>query len=202
MNKSEQIRALAQSGHSIADIARDLNIRYQFAYNVCQKADLRQSPTIVDRAPVTPPRKPALFARMLIDGGFEACGKIERVDQKLIVPALPKQAGVYAFVQDDVVQYVGVATRSLAQRLGGYARPGPTQTTNQRVNAMLHALLDGSAIIEIFIACLPDLEWKGFVISGPVGLEAGLILRYHLPWNIRGTKALAAPSIEGEWRSV
>jgi hypothetical protein len=187
MNKSEQIRALAQSGHSIADIARDLNIRYQFAYNVCQKADLRQSPTIVDRAPVTPPRKPALFATMLTDGGFEACGKIEWIDQKLTIPSLPKQAGVYAFVQDGVVQYVGVATRTLAQRFGGYARPGPTQTTNQRVNAMLHALLDGGAIIEIFIACPPDLEWNGFVISGPVGLEAGLILRYDLPWNIRGS---------------
>lgn len=102
------------------------------------------------------------------------------------MPALPKQAGVYAFAQDGIVQYVGVATRSLAQRLNGYARPGPTQTTNQRVNAMLLRLLGEGTEIDILCACPPDLEWNGFVISGPVGLEAGLILRHHLPWNIRG----------------
>jgi len=85
-----------------------------------------------------------------------------------------------------MVQYVGVATRSLAQRLAGYARPGPTQTTNQRVNAMLINLIDEGATIDVFCACPPDFEWNGFLISGPIGLEAGLILRHHLPWNIRG----------------
>lgn len=130
--------------------------------------------------------KPALSAATLLVGGFEAAGQILRIDEGFALPELPRQAGVYAFVQDGVVQYVGVATRSLAQRLNGYARPGPTQTTNQRVKAMLLALLDDDIEIEILCACPPDLEWNGFVISGPVGLEAGLILRHHLPWNIRG----------------
>lgn len=189
MSKSEEIRTLAQAGHTVTEIARALNVRYQFAYNVCQKAGL-----LNDRANNAPaasgarPSKPALNAALLLAGGFEANGSISRTSEGLVMPTLPKQAGVYAFVQDGVVQYVGVATRSLAQRLNGYARPGPTQTTNQRVNAMLLRLLDEGTEIDILCACPPDLEWNGFVISGSVGLEAGLILRHHLPWNIRGAK--------------
>lgn len=187
MNKSEQIRALAQAGQTVTGIARALNVRYQFAYNVCQKAGLLKDRTGKVPAPQVPrPSKPVLTSAQLLAGGFEISGKIDRTPAGLVMPALPKQAGVYAFVQDGVVQYVGVATRSLAQRLNGYARPGPTQTTNQRVNAMLLRLLEDGNAIDILFACPPDLEWNGFVISGSVGLEAGLILRHHLPWNIRG----------------
>lgn len=187
MNKSEHIRELAQAGYAVAEIARTLKVRYQFAYNVCQKAGLLGNPAAKVPTPVVPQlSKPLLSATMLLAGGFEASGSIGRTSDGLIMPTLPKQAGVYAFVQDGVVQYVGVATRSLAQRLYGYARPVPTQTTNQRVNAMLIRLLEEGAAIDIFCACPPDLEWNGFVISGSVGLEAGLILRHHLPWNIRG----------------
>ena len=191
MSKSEEIRALAQAGHSVAEIARALNVRYQFAYNVCQKAGLLAGRTDKVSTPSVPrPSKPALTAAALLAGGFEANGSISRTSEGLVMPTLPKQAGVYAFVQDGMVQYVGVATRSLAQRLNSYARPGPTQTTNQRVNAMLLRLLDEGREIDILCACPPDFEWNGFVISGSVGLEAGLILRHHLPWNIRGTKSV------------
>lgn len=187
MSKSQEIRALAQAGHTVTEIARALNVRYQLAYNVCQKAGLLAGRTDKVSTPSVPrPSKPALTAAALLAGGFEASGSIDRTPDGLAMPALPKQAGVYAFAQDGVVQYVGVATRSLAQRLNGYARPGPTQTTNQRVSAMLLRLLDEGAEIDILCACPPDLEWNGFVISGSVGLEAGLILHHHLPWNIRG----------------
>lgn len=187
MSKSEEIRALAKAGQTVTEIARALNVRYQFAYNVCQKAGFLQDRAGKVQAPQVPrPSKPVLTSAQLLAGGFEISGKIDRTPAGLVMPALPKRAGVYAFVQDGVVQYVGVATRSLAQRVSGYARPGPTQTTNQRVNALLLRLLDEGTEINILCACPPDLEWNGFVMSGSVGLEAGLILRHHLPWNIRG----------------
>jgi hypothetical protein len=171
----------------VTEIARELNVRYQFAYNVCQKADLLGGGVTASPPTSSPAQtKPTLMASDLLAGGFEAAGRIGYTADGLMMPVLPKQAGVYAFCQDGVAHYVGVATRSLSQRLNGYARPGPTQTTNQRVNAMLCELIKGGASIDILCACPPDLEWNGFVISGSVGLEAGLILRHHLPWNIRG----------------
>ena len=118
MNKSEQIRTLAQAGHAVAEIARTLNVRYQFAYNVCQKAGLLGDRADKDHAPSVPrPSKPVLTATMLLAGGFEASGGIGVTPNGLFLPTLPEQAGVYAFVQNGVVQYVDVATRSLAQRL-------------------------------------------------------------------------------------
>ena len=196
MSKSEQIRKLAVAGQPVSQIARELHIRYQFAYNVCRKAGLLNGPD--DLAKSNAPSlsgKTILTAEKLKLGEFEACGRFTLTSNGLALPIVPNRSGVYAFVVDGIVQYVGVAARSLAQRLYGYARPGPTQTTNRRVNALLLRLLGEGTEIEVLCACPPDLEWNGFVISGSVGLEAGLILRHHLPWNIRGSKAVEAPLI-------
>ena len=45
MSISEQIRVLAREGLTVAEIASQLNIRYQFAYGVLRKAGLLASKT-------------------------------------------------------------------------------------------------------------------------------------------------------------
>lgn len=193
MSKSEQIRALAQAGHTVAEISCALGLKYQFAYSVCRNAGLLKDLSARAAASASPPpTKSLLPAAQLLKGGFEVCGKIVLTPGGLAMPTLPKRAGVYSFVLDGWAQYVGVATQSLAQRLNGYARPGPTQTTNLRVKALILGLLRNGAEIHVLVACPPDLEWNGFAISGPVGLEAGLIMRHHLPWNIRGARSAEA----------
>ena len=185
MSKSEHIRTLAKEGRSVAEIARELGISYQFAYNVCRKASLVQNRR-EDRAKVGSPRKPELSVTRLCAGGFSLAGNLTLSESGISLPSIPKVAGVYAYVWDGKAHYLGVATRSLAQRLSGYCRPGPTQRTNQRMNGLLRDKLNAGVVIELYLATPTDLSWNGFPISGPIGLEAGLIASFDLPLNIRG----------------
>ena len=186
MNKSEQIRSLAKDGMSVSQIASRLGISYQFAYNVCRKAELISVAAAASSAKHVAPSKPSLTIERLCAGGFTLAGDITLSDGSLILPSLPKCPGVYAYAWSAQAHYIGVATRSLAQRLYGYCRPGPTQRTNQRMNAFFLERLGAGDRIEIYCATPPDLSWNGFQISGPVGLEAGLIGEFDLPLNIRG----------------
>jgi hypothetical protein len=186
-NKSEQIRQLARTGEPVAQIARTLNVSYQFAYNVCSKAGLLSKVSGTRSLPQMVAPKPSLTVARLLDAGFTHYGDWVISDPRLVLPAIPKLPGVYAFALDGVVQYLGVATRSLAQRLYGYVRPGPTQTTNQRVNeALLRLIVEGSSVA-IYCATPPDFDWNGLPISGVAGLEIGLLRSFDLPWNITGS---------------
>lgn len=113
---------------------------------------------------------------------------------------LPAIRGVYAFAVDDRVLYVGLASRSLKQRLGFYARPGRTQPTNQRLNALIRSLISDGHTVRILIAHPKDGEWHGLRTSGPEGLEAALIEDFGLPWNVRGSAAAVAtiPKVSGD----
>lgn len=56
---------------------------------------------------------------------------------------------------------------------------------------MILAELTGPEAIEIYVAMPPDLGWNGLPVNGSAGLELGLIEKFSLPWNMRGTAALA-----------
>lgn len=133
--------------------------------------------------------KPQLNVHRLRSAGFKEVGCwVLRSEQQLAHPIdLPMQAGVYAFAIDGVVQYVGLASTSVKKRLGFYARPAAGQRTNIRLNELIRGRIEERAVVEIFIAHPPDFEWKGLKVSGPEGLEAGLIADFDLPWNVRGT---------------
>lgn len=187
-NTSEVIRSLARSGATVSEIAAKLNIRYQHAYKVCRDAEITTAPSRREKSPVAPQfAKPKLTVDVLRRGGFIAAGRWEQDTTRLICPAnLPKAGGVYAFsIADDVV-YIGLASRSLAQRLYFYGNPGASQRTNIRLNAMMREVMEADAVVDIHYACPPALGWNGFTISGPEGLEAGLIQDYYLPWNVKG----------------
>lgn len=138
---------------------------------------------------------PSLTAEQLLQGGFKevGCWKLNSARDLGHSIDLPKSAGVYAFVIDGIAQYVGVASKSLHQRLGFYRKPGTSQRTNIRINEVIRGELVRGTIVRIFTAQPTDHEWNGFKIRGAEGLEAGLIAEFDLPWNVRGVvRAVAA----------
>jgi hypothetical protein len=124
----------------------------------------------------------------LLHGGFAEVGCWELNSARDLVhrAELPTQAGVYAFAIDGIVQYVGLASKSLRQRFGHYRKPGPSQRTNIRLNEIIRGHIANGTVVRIAIAHPPDFVWNGLRISGAEGLEAGLIATFDLPWNMRG----------------
>jgi len=94
---------------------------------------------------------------------------------------------LYAFIVDGVVVYIGKTVQTLKQRMSGYQRPGPTQSTNIKCNGfILEALLLSKAVI---IYALPDnglLYYGGFHVNLAAGLEDSLVRSLRPQWNKAG----------------
>ena len=114
---ADKIRALAQANYNRTEIAKILGIRCQHVRHVMlrsgmtgglrREVEAEREPIEVDAAPA--PREDTSWA-VLTEAGFEFIGEwthdpesLLRLDAK--APAAP---GVYAFVVDDVVVYVGL----------------------------------------------------------------------------------------------
>lgn len=186
MSIAENIRQLSKAGLSTAEIARQLGIRYQHAYNV-----LRSANNSADMRPlkiaVRPEEKPELTTENLHRCGFRLSGRwiLNSTGQLILDQPASHHVGVYAFAIDGIVLYVGVATMGLSRRLYFYGRPGPTQRTSLRLNDIIRKAVLSASIVEIYTAEPPDLEWNGLPVHGSAGLELGLIKKYKLPWNKR-----------------
>jgi len=199
MSKSEAMRSLAKEGLTVAEIAKRVGVRYQFVRNVLLRAGLlsakRQAGRVGPRAGTAKSRtststKPRLTVSDLTRAGFELASRwqLKSDGQLELERALPAGRGVYAMVKNDKVQYVGLATMGIAKRLKFYVRPGKTQRTSVRINAILKTELGTTSSIDIYTAFPPNFEWNGLPVSGMAGLELGLIEAYRLPWNIRGVR--------------
>ena len=202
VTKSEAIRLLARQGLPVADIARQIGVRYQHAYNVLKQGGLLDSsPSNIAsvRAAATgksekPQRdvRPALTIDHLLEGGFSLTARwLVAQDTLRMDKAAPKERGVYAFVLDARAVYVGLATMGLSKRLYFYGKPGESQKTNMRLNALLRDEISSGSVIDIYTVTPPTLSWNGLPISGDAGLERGLIDAYHLPWNIHGARLIS-----------
>lgn len=139
--------------------------------------------------------KPTLPSACLIEAGFTELGCWELSAQQTLAHSidLPAKPGVYAFSINDTVRYVGLASRSIKQRLNFYRTPGVSQVTNIRLNALLCDHMGKGDVVTIMVAHPPDGAWNGLKISAAEGLEAGLIAEFDLPWNVRGSTAFSRP---------
>lgn len=84
--------------------------------------------------------------------------------EKLIFPAVPDSSGLYRFrllAAGQSRHYIGETVR-LQRRFSHYANPGPSQTTNIRINALLREHLEAGERIEIDIMTDAD----SMVITG------------------------------------
>ena len=188
MSISEQIRVLAREGLTVAEIASQLNIRYQFAYGVLRKAGLLASKTAAPTIKPISSHKQPLPVDELIKAGFSLSSRwmLSQSGELKLERPLPKEVGVYAFAMEGAVQYAGVATMGLAKRIYFYGKPGSTQRTSQRINEIIKNELKNVSAIDVYTAIPPDSDWNGLPIHGSAGLELGLIKKYSLPWNKRG----------------
>ncbi len=91
---------------------------------------------------------------------------------------------LYAFVLNGMVMYVGKTIQTLKQRMHGYQSPGPTQSTNIKVNKFICEALLEKKTVEVH--ALPDnglFLYGGFHLNLAAGLEDSLIKGLKPAWN-------------------
>lgn len=107
----------------------------------------------------------------------------------------PSEAGVYAYLVDGVISYVGSAQRGLARRLRRYVL-ADNKRTSMRVRQEIEKQLQDGRAVDVFTIVPEHMTHNGLPIDPVVGLEEGLIRFVKPEWNLRGlgrtTKALAA----------
>jgi hypothetical protein len=105
---------------------------------------------------------------------------------------------LYSFISNGEIKYIGKTKVQFSQRMYGYQNPGPSQTTNIRVNAAIKKLLGDDQPVDIFI--LTDnglLRYGYFRINLAAGLEDTLIYEINPEWNLAG-RNLIPVDIESE----
>lgn len=122
--------------------------------------------------------------------GFRRVGewKLDTETLSCILEDLASSRNVlYAFVEGNTVLYIGKSVRSLKQRLYGYERPGPSQGTNAKANALIREALGTKRRIEVYAFADPgQLTHGGFRVNLAAGLEDSLIEVLKPAWNKAG----------------
>ncbi len=95
---------------------------------------------------------------------------------------------LYAFVTAGQVLYIGKSVRSLAQRLNGHMKPGPTQSTNIKNHQNIRdALRQGKEVkILVFAPAEDEIVYRGIPLNLAAGLEDSLIAEIQPLWNDAG----------------
>lgn len=96
-------------------------------------------------------------------------------------------AGVYVYVVDGEVRYVGSAQRGLHGRFQRYIKT-KTMRTSARIRGRIIECLTKSSVVEVYTLSPPALDWLGLPVDLVTGLEEGLIRSMKGLWNIRGHK--------------
>ncbi len=193
---SDKIRALARAGYLRTEISVILDIRYQHVRKVLIDAGITeglQRSVEMERSTnsieVQPSKGVTAPPSVLLAAGFQPLGVWRIVDDKLELTAkAPTAGGVYAFVLDEAVVYIGVTQNGLQTRMDQYRLGHAGQRTNARVNALIRESVQADQKVAVMTAIPPSLEWNGLPIDGAAGLEAGLIRLVQPRWNMRGVK--------------
>ena len=192
---SDKIRALAREGYLRAEIAEFLDIRYQHARKVMIGAGILDglSRGALSAQP-SPPRgggEPQFTpVDVLIRAGFIKLGEWvadEKGKIALSVPA-PQYAGVYAFVTDHFVRYVGLTRVGFDKRMQNYRAGHVRQRTSHRINAIILEHIGAGTLVEIYLATPPAATWHGLPVNTAAGLETGMIELMQPPWNMMGVR--------------
>jgi hypothetical protein len=189
---ADKIRALLREGYLRADVARFLDVRYQHVRGVAVAAGIdgglqRGIEVVAKSKPV--PKVPADVAiDVLLDAGFVRLGTWIADDAGGIAldTAAPRDAGVYVFVVDGIIKYIGVSRAGIRSRMSNYRAGQAGQRTSARVNQIINEHIGGGKIVEIYVAHPPAIEWNGLPVVTAAGLEAGLIKMIQPPWNKMG----------------
>lgn len=133
---------------------------------------------------------PTKSAYLISSGGFTRIGQWKLTGEggfDLSDPA-PKDPGVYAFILDDEIVYVGLTLTGLHTRMGHYRRGHEDMVTSKRVNGLILEALRAGSTVEVLVAMPRPAEWHSMPVNNAAGLEAGLISHLLARWNIRGAR--------------
>jgi hypothetical protein len=192
---SDKIRALARAGYARTEIGKLLNIRYQHVRKVLidagitgglrHQVEAEREPVTVDAAPAS---REATSGDVLLRAGFQFIGEWTQAAGSAIrlEANAPAKPGVYAFVVDDAVAYVGLTNNGLKTRFDQYRRGHAGQRTSARVNGLIAKALAEGRQIKVLVATPDSLEWNGLPVNTAAGLEAALIQKIRPAWNITG----------------
>ena len=101
----------------------------------------------------------------------------------------PRSPGLYLFVEGEVIQYVGSASKSLLRRMRNYQRRQNVRSSPRPVHASLTTALMRGASIAVFVKVVADseqCEWNGLPVDILLGVEAAIIKKINPSWNRRG----------------
>lgn len=139
------------------------------------------------KASKTAARPNAPHQETLLKAGFRKVGAWTlRGDAIVLGGDVPKETATYAVVVNEYVQYIGSATMGLKKRVYFYDKPGKTQRTSIRVNALIKDRLIAGDTVELIAAFPESTSWQGLPVDVVTGLEHGLIKKFCPPWNKRG----------------
>lgn len=191
--KVEKIRALSRAGYERSEIAALLNVRYQNVRNALVEADgSRPKQASAESLRMAAPTKDAPAEthswEVLLKAGFLFIGEWVLGNDGVISlgATIPTDAGVYAFVVDDIVKYVGLTQRGLRHRLRRLNASFTQRNSLARVETLIAETLDSGRRVKVLIAAPDPLDWKGLPIDTSAGLEAGLVAMIRPEWNLRG----------------
>jgi SAM-dependent methyltransferase len=95
----------------------------------------------------------------------------------------PPGPGLYAFLLENELAYVGFAQASVGERLAEY-EDGLQAPKRSYISALIREALDQGRSVKA-LAAMPDpLEWGGLPVDTAAGMEAGLVSRARPLWNV------------------
>jgi len=106
------------------------------------------------------------------------------------IEQFPTEPGVYAFVANDEICYVGKTHDRLRRRLRKYINPNNTGLTSSRFRRRINEALHAGKEVKVFFIS-PDehtVPWKGLSLNVIAGLEEGLIQDLQPVWNSHGIR--------------
>jgi hypothetical protein len=195
--KSDKIRALAQAAYDRAEISNILGIRYQHVRNVLlqsgftgglrRSAEAEREPVEIDATPA--PREDTSWT-ILTESGFQYLGDwtLDPESALRLEAKAPSAPGVYSFVVDDIVVYVGLTLNSLRTRFDQYRYGHEGQKTSARINDRIAQTLQAGKPVKVLIPTPEPMEWQNLPVNTAAGLEAGLIAMIRPFWNIKGAQ--------------
>jgi hypothetical protein len=190
--KSDKIRSLLREGYLRTEVAEFLGVRYQHVRKVAVDAGIDEG--LQRGIVVVPKSKPITKVRddvaieVLVDAGFTRLGAwtLDSEGRIALDTPAPRDPGVYAFVVDGLIKYVGVSRAGIRSRMSNYRLGQTGQKTSARVNLIINEHAAAGTLVEVYVAMPPALEWNGLPVITSAGLEAGLIKMIQPPWNKMG----------------
>jgi hypothetical protein len=172
--KADKIRALAHANYDRTEISKTLGIGYQNVRQVLLRSGItgglrrqvkaQREPMMPDPAPKS---RAAASWEFLTSAGFRLLGEWTRDPKSALRldAKAPRVPGVYAFVADDVVVYVGLTKSGLPTRFEQYRQRHKVLRTGVCINDRIASTLAAGKRVKVLVATPEPSEWNGLPVD-------------------------------------